>query len=196
MHAIIDPILEFFGTLGYLDIFILMTIESSVFPFPSEIVMIPAGVYAASGNINPFLATLAGGLGSIVGALFNYYVIGRWLGRPFLKKYGKYVFVPEETYQKAEKLFQKNALLYTFVARFITVIRQVISVPAGIFQMKIIPFIGATFLGATIWCGFLLALGYYFGESVMEMVRTDGHIVALIAIPLIALYVWWKIFKK
>ncbi len=196
MHAIIDQILHFFGTLGYLEIFILMTIESSVFPFPSEVVMIPAGVYAVGGNINPFLAVLVGGIGSVVGACFNYFIIGRWLGRPFLKKYGKYVFVPEKTYQKAEKLFQKNALFYTFFSRFITVIRQVISVPAGVFQMKILPFIGATFVGATIWCGFLLALGYFFGQSVMDIVQKDGKIVALVTIPLVAFYIWWKIFKK
>ncbi len=196
MHAIIDQIVGYFGTLGYLDIFILMAIESSVFPFPSEVVMIPAGVYAVSGNINPFLAVLVGGLGSVFGAILNYYVLGRWLGRPFLKKYGKYVFVPHDKYQKAEELFQKNALLYTFVGRFIPAIRQLISIPAGIFQMKIPRFVGATFVGATIWCGFLLALGYFFGDSVKDIVAKDGKIVALVIIPLIAVYIWWKIFKK
>ncbi|MBS9784063.1 DedA family protein [Candidatus Gracilibacteria bacterium] len=196
MYEIIEQIRQFFGDLSYLDIFILMTIESSVFPFPSEVVMIPAGVSAAQGSINPFLAVLIGGLGSVLGAVLNYYILGRWLGRPFLQKYGKYVFVPEKTYKKSEALFQKNAVLYTFLARFIPAVRQVISIPAGIFQMKILPFIGATFVGASIWCGFLLGLGYFFGQSVMDIVQKDGKIAALILLPIIAFYIWWKIFRK
>lgn len=196
LHSLIDSLINYFGTIGYLDIFILMTMESSIIPVPSELVMIPAGVSAVWGNINPIIATLVGWIGSVFWAILNYWILGRWLGKPFLEKYGKYILITKEKYKKSEDLFLKNSNLYTFMGRLIPVVRHLISIPAGIFRMKMLPFISITFLGATLWCGILVVLGYYFGESVIELTREYGHELTYIAIPLIAFYIWYKIFRK
>ncbi|MFA6080174.1 MAG: DedA family protein [Candidatus Gracilibacteria bacterium] len=189
--------LESLESLGYFGIFILMAMESSIIPVPSELVMIPVGIAAAmNGGINPFLATFVGGLGSVVGALINYWVLGRWLGKPFLEKYGKYILITPRKYKKTEDLFLKNSHIYTFIGRFIPVIRHLISIPAGIFLMRMKPFILLTFIGATLWCGILVALGYFFGEDMIDIMRKYGHELTYITFPLIAFYLWWKIFRK
>lgn len=146
LHSFIDSLFSYFGSLSYGDIFFLMTLESSIVPVPSELVMIPAGWAAASGTLDPFLATLVGGLGSILGALLNYWILGRWIGKPFLEKYGKYILITKEKYARTEKLFLTNQNLYTFIGRLLPVIRHLISIPAGIFRMRMVPFISITFL--------------------------------------------------
>ena len=196
MHSLIDSLFSFFSTIDYTAIFILMTLESSIFPVPSELVMIPAWVSAAGGHIDPVLATLVGGVGSVVGALLNYFILGKWLGRPFLEKYGKYILITKEKYEKSEHLFLQNDKVYTFVGRLIPVVRHLISIPAGIFRMPMVPFVSITFVGATLWCAILVALGYYFWESVMEVTKQYGKELTYVAIPLIALYIWYKIFRK
>jgi membrane protein DedA with SNARE-associated domain len=196
MHTLIDSLFSFFSTIDYTAIFVLMTLESSIFPVPSELVMIPAGVSAAGGHIDPVLAILVGGVGSVVGALLNYYILGKWLGKPFLTKYGKYILITPEKYKRAEDLFLQNDKIYTFVGRLIPVVRHLISIPAGIFRMPMTPFISITFLGATLWCAILVALGYYFGESVIGVTKEYGKELTYVAIPVIALYLWYKIFKK
>lgn len=196
MHSLIDSLFSFFSTIDYTAIFILMTLESSIFPVPSELVMIPAWVSAMGGHIDPILATLVGGVGSVVGALLNYFILGKWLGKVFLTKYGKYILITPEKYQRAEDLFLQNDRIYTFIGRLLPVVRHLISIPAGIFRMPMSHFISITFVGATLWCGILVALGYYFWESVIEIVKQYGQELTYIAIPLIALYIWYKIFKK
>jgi membrane protein DedA with SNARE-associated domain len=126
----------------------------------------------------------------------NYFIVGRWLGKPFLWKYGKYFFIKHTDYERAEKLFIENANWYTFIGRLIPVIRQLISVPAGIFGMRFAPFATLTTLGATIWCAILVALGYYLGNPALELVKKYSHEVAIVVIPLIAIYIWWKIWGK
>jgi membrane protein DedA with SNARE-associated domain len=146
LHSLMDSLLAFFGTLSYTDIFILMAMESSIIPVPSELVMIPAGWIAHGGGLDPFLAALAGGIGSVVGATANYFIIGRWIGKPFLHKYGKYILITKEKYERSEKLFLRNQNLYTFIGRLIPVVRHLISIPAGIFRMPLVPFWTITFL--------------------------------------------------
>lgn len=196
MTAFIDWIMSFVSEMDYVTIFILMTIESSIIPFPSEVVMIPAGISAANGFINPYIAAIIGWLGSLLGALMNYFIVGRYLGKPFLWKYGKYFFIKHADYERAERLFQENANLYTFLGRLIPVIRQLISVPAGIFGMRLMPFMLLTFLGATLWSGVLVILGYVFGDSAMAQIKIYSHEATLILIPAIALYIWWKIWGQ
>lgn len=161
---------DVFGSMSYGAIFALMAVESSAFPFPSEVVMVPAGMLVAQGKLDPFLALAAGTAGSLVGAWFNFYVLGRWLGLPFLRKYGKWVFFSEKDYAKSEALFLKNAHWYTFAGRLMPVVRQVISIPAGVFGMRALPFALLTSAGAGIWCAVLLALGYFFGERMVAVV--------------------------
>ncbi len=196
MHSLIDSLFSFFSTIDYTAIFILMTLESSIFPVPSELVMIPAWVSAAGWHIDPVLATLVGGVGSVLWALLNYWIIWRFLGKPFLERYGKYILITPEKYKRAEDLFLSNDRIYTFVGRLIPVVRHLISIPAGIFRMSMSHFISITFVWATLWCAILVALGYYLWESVIEVTKQYGKELTYIAIPLIALYIWYKIFKK
>ena len=196
IHSFIDSLISYFGTLGYADIFILMAMESSIIPVPSELVMIPAGWIAHAGGLDPWLATLVGGLGSVVWATANYCILGRWIGKPLLLKYGKYILITHEKYHRAESLFLKNQNLYTFLGRLIPVVRHLVSIPAGIFRMPLLPFWLITFLGATLWCGILVALGWYLGEEVITLVKAYSHEATLILLPLIALYIWWKIWRK
>jgi membrane protein DedA with SNARE-associated domain len=102
-----------------------------------------------------------------------------WLGKPFLEKFGKYILITREKYHRTESLFLRNDKLYTFIGRLIPVVRHLISIPAGIFRMKIIPFISITFLGATLWCGILVALGYYTGPYMEILIGKYSNEVGL-----------------
>lgn len=181
--------------LGYTEIFFLMALESSLFPVPSELVMIPAGYRAAQGDLDPWLATLAGGGGSLLGASANY-VLGRYVGRAFLLRYGKWFLINEAKYREAETLFMKNANMATFVGRFIPVIRHLISLPAGTFGMALLPFALLTTVGATIWCGVLVALGFYLGEPVIRIVLEYTHLLGYAAVGLTLLFGLWFLFRR
>lgn len=157
-------------TYGFLIIFILMAVESSFIPFPSELVMIPAGFLAyrsvlsfQSPIIDFSAAVLLGMLGSVAGAFFNYY-IALLLGRPFLYKYGKFFFIKPRLLERAEEIFREYGDIVTFVCRFLPAIRHLISIPAGLSKMSKIRFTIFTALGAGIWCLILTSLGYYLGR--------------------------------
>ena len=181
--------------LGYKEIFFLMALESSLFPVPSELVMIPAGYRAAQGALDPWLATQAGGFGSLFGASANY-VLGRFVGRAFLLRYGKWFLINETKYHEAEALFIKNANVATFVGRFIPVIRHLISLPAGTFGMALLPFALLTTIGATIWCGVLVLLGFYLGEPVMRIVTEYTHLFGYAAIAITAAFGLWFLLRR
>jgi len=148
--------------LGYPGITILMAIESSFFPFPSEVVMPPAGFLAAQGRMNVFLVLGSGLLGSLLGALFNYY-LARALGRPLLHRYHRFFLVSEAKLDRAEAFFRRHGEISTFVGRLVPVIRQLISLPAGLARMRLDRFILYTGLGAGIWCVVLTVIGYTIG---------------------------------
>ncbi|GAB0175223.1 MAG: DedA family protein [Candidatus Altimarinota bacterium] len=196
MQHILENIIAWFGTLSYFDIFILMAMESSIIPLPSEFVMIPAGWIAKSGGLDPYISILAGGIGSVAGATANYFIIGRWVGKPLLEKYGKYILITKEKYQRAEDLFLKNQNLYTFLGRLIPVVRHLISIPAGIFRMPLVPFWLITFLGATLWCGILVWLGWTFGQMVLDIAVKYLHEFKVVGVPVIIVYFMWKIFGR
>lgn len=140
----------------------MMFLESSFFPFPSEVVMIPAGYLVFKGEMNAIIAVICGIAGSLAGALFNYYIALKF-GRDFLIRYGKYVFFTESTMQKMEAFFIKHGPMSTFVGRLITIIRQYISLPAGLARMNLVKFCLYTSLGAGIWVIILTLIGYYAG---------------------------------
>jgi len=175
LQEIVNWIVEAVGAMGYLGIFVMMFLESSFFPFPSEVAMIPAGYLASKGEMSLPLAFLAGAGGSLAGALFNY-ALGHKLGRPFLIRYGKYIFLKPETVEKMESFFEKYGPASTFWGRLLPGIRQYISLPAGIGRMPLVAFSVYTFLGAGIWCAVLLALGYLFGEN-EERIKPVLHLV-------------------
>jgi len=149
---------------GYAGITFMMTLESSFILFPSEVSMIPAGIEASRGNLNPYLAIFWGTVGSWIGSTINY-VIARYYGREFLEKYGKYVRLDLEKINKLEKYFHSHGKMTVFVIRFIPVVRQYISFPAGMAKMNFLQFSIYTCLGAGAWVAVLVYLGYSFGEQ-------------------------------
>ncbi|MBL0721022.1 MAG: DedA family protein [Sulfurovum sp.] len=189
IHQIADMIVESIGSIGYIGIFFLMFLESSFFPFPSEIVMIPAGYLAFQGDMNIYFAILMGILGSLAGALFNYY-LALHFGRSFLLKYGKYFFLKEKNLDDLETFFNKHGEVSIFNGRLIPGIRQYISLPAGLSKMNIYKFSFFTSLGAGIWVIVLTALGYFLGAN-QDMVKEYLHIatiISLISVGLITLF--------
>jgi len=161
----LESTVAFIQQYGYLMIFVLMAVESSFIPFPSEVVMIPAGFMAARGELSSsVLAVLVAIAGSLAGAYVNYF-LALWVGRPFLEKYGKYFFIQREPLDKACDVFNRYGAATTFVCRLVPVIRQLISLPAGISRMRLVPFTFFTALGAGIWSAILCAIGYALGKS-------------------------------
>ena len=175
MEHVVQWIVNIVGQWGYTGIVIMMFLESSCFPFPSEVVMIPAG-YLASPNyvhsvgyvtgheMNCGIAIVMGIIGSWLGALFNYY-LALWLGRPLLMKWGKYLLISEEKFERAERFFRHHGEIGTFTARLIPVVRQYISLPAGLVKMNMVHFLFYTGLGAGIWVSVLAWIGYVAGQS-------------------------------
>ncbi len=172
----LEELAAFGSSWGPLLVLFFMTVESSFIPFPSEIVMIPAGFMAARGEFYPadqvwaaiVLAIVCGIVGSLVGAWINYY-LSLWMGRPFLHRYGKYFFVAPDKLDRAEELFRKYGEATTFICRLIPVVRQLISIPAGISRMNVLRFSLFTGAGAGIWVIILTFLGYWFGTTTEGM---------------------------
>ncbi len=192
MEEIVNFLVETVGSLGYIGIFALMFLESSFFPFPSEVVMIPAGYLAFKGEMNLVLAVLFGIGGSVAGALFNYALASKF-GRVFLIKYGKYLFIKEETLDKLEDFFDKHGHISTFNGRLIPGIRQYISLPAGLAKMHIGKFAFYTALGAGIWVIVLTVLGYFLGqnEDLIHKYLKEITIITLVIIAVIT-FVYYK----
>ena len=166
---------QFAHVWGLLLIFIFMTIESSFIPFPSEVVMIPAGFLAARGEmltgnvwIDCILAIVIGSAGSLAGAYINYY-LALSLGGTALHKYGKYFFLKEETILRAEEVFREYGAAATFICRLLPAIRQLISIPAGLAKMPLASFTLFTGLGAGIWVVILTAIGAWLGHLSGDM---------------------------
>jgi membrane protein DedA with SNARE-associated domain len=167
------------STWGFILVIVFMTVESSFIPFPSEVVMIPAGFLAARGGLstgNPMLdaviAVACGTVGSLLGAYVNYFLFS-WLGTPFLEKYGKYFFLPPPSLARANELFRQYGAGATFVCRLLPAIRQLISIPAGLARMPLGSFSLWTGLGAGIWVTILTIVGYVIGSRTATMTYAD-----------------------
>ena len=192
LHEAINWLLTTIGALGYPGIFLLMAMESSVIPIPSELVMPPAGYLAQQGEMNMLVAILCGTVGSLVGAYANYFA-AHYLGRPLILKYGKYVWITEEKFAKVETFFHKHGEISTFIGRLLPVIRHLISLPAGLAGMNHWKFITYTLLGAGIWCTVLTWIGYFIGQNQELIVRYSHQAVlgvVLFSVLLVAVYVW------
>lgn len=198
MSTLISSIAGFFFHYGYVGIFVMMFLESSFVPFPSEIVMTPAGFLSATGKFNLEFSILTGVAGSVAGAILNY-AIALKLGRPFLVKYGYYVGLRLKHLKKSEQFFEKYGSLGTFVGRLLPVIRQYISIPAGISRMSIVKFIIATAIGSGIWVSFLSILGYEVGAN-WEIVVSNLHKISifltLLLIAAIVVFFFVRLRKK
>jgi membrane protein DedA with SNARE-associated domain len=186
-------------TLGYAGIVGLMGLESSFFPFPSEVVVPPGGALAREGKMSLVLVIICGIVGSILGALFNYWLAVK-LGRPFCIKYGKYFLLSEKKFEKSERFFQRHGEIGTFIGRLLPGIRQVISFPAGLARMPLPQFCLWTALGSGIWVTVLALIGYYVGKD-LSVVKEHSHKILLYMLPamvlLVAGYVVWdRKFRK
>ncbi|QKE29710.1 DedA family membrane protein, type II (SNARE domain) [Arcobacter acticola] len=189
LTSIVNFIVETVGSLGYLGIFLMMFLESSFFPFPSEVVMIPAGYLAYKGEMNMFIAIAVGILGSLAGALFNYYLAVKF-GRKFLIKYGKYFFIKEPTIVKMEEFFKSHGHISTFSGRLIPAVRQYISFPAGLARMNLFVFCIYTSLGAGIWVIILTLLGYFLGGN-EALIKEYLHTIIIVILVLLAILGIW-----
>jgi len=198
LHSIIEWIVQVVGQLGYPGIFIMMTLESSFFIFPSEVVMIPAGYLAFQGEMNLYAVIFLGIAGSLTGSLLNYY-LAVWLGRPFLMKFGKYVFLTPEKIEQVEKYFIRHGEISTFIGRLITIVRQYISFPAGLAGMNIFRFILFTTLGAGLWVVILTLIGYVAADNQELITRYSKEAswgLLVFCVVLIGVYVWRQKRKK
>ena len=191
LYEIIDWIVSTVSSLGYPGVFVLMLLESSFIPFPSEVIMVPAGYLAFKGEMNIVIVILCGLIGSLAGALINYY-LAKSLGRSLLLRYGSYVMFKEETLLKMEDFFSRHGHISTFTGRLIPVIRQYISIPAGLARMNLAIFCFYTSLGAGIWVIILTLLGFYIGEneSLLKAYLRD-IIIALLTLCTIGVLIYW-----
>lgn len=190
LERFVDWLLSGLLQLGYPGIVALMAMESSILPVPSELVMPPAGYWAAKGEMSFVIAVACGVLGSVIGALANYYG-ARWIGGPFLRRYGKYVFLTESALTRSERFFAQHGEFSTFVGRLFPVVRHLISIPAGLHRMPLPKFIGYTALGALVWCTILTWIGYALGrnEAVLQNEEVQRYVTwAILAlIPIVAI---------
>lgn len=195
LHDVINWIVEAVHGWGYTGIFVMMFLESSFFPFPSEVAMIPAGYLAHQGKMDIWLAIAAGIAGSLGGALFNYWLAVKF-GRPFLVRYGKYVMFKEESLERMERFFAKHGHVSTFTGRLIPAVRQYISLPAGLARMNIPMFSFYTSLGAGLWVMILAFLGYFIGDNQALLKENLTSItlatLAFVAVVIIVYYFWQK----
>jgi len=182
---------------GYAGIFVSMFLESSFFPFPSEVVMIPAGYLAFQGKMHLIAAIVTGTAGSLLGALFNYFLARRF-GRAFLLRYGKYLFLKPESLEKLERFFARHGEISTFNGRLIPGIRQYISMPAGLARMSLGKFSLYTVLGAGIWVSVLALLGYYLGanEDLVAEYLKNATVIAVFCVAGFSLFYYLRYRNK
>lgn len=188
IHSLLHQcILVWFGWVqnwGYAGVFVLMAMESSVIPVPSEIVMPPAAFWAAQGQMSFWGVVAAGTAGSYLGSAISYWA-SRTLGAPLIHRYGKYVFLPVDKLKLAETWTQRFGLPGIFVARLLPGVRHLISIPAGVLRMNFISFSAVTLLGAGAWCAVLS----YFGQTVIgsnpELLQSPEAMAAVIRAKLI-----------
>ena len=181
MMEVVNTVLEWYMShLNYVTIGLLMVIESSFIPFPSEVVIPFAAYKAAQGDLNIFLVVTAGTVGAIIGALINY-VLAYYLGRPIIHKladsaFGRMMLLSEKKVIHAEEYFVKNGKSSTLVGRLVPAVRQLISIPAGLAKMNLKDFILYTTIGAGSWNIILAVLGYYMYEIREKIYPYIGYI--------------------
>lgn len=196
-------VLNTISRIGYLGITFLMTIESSFIPLPSEIIIPPAAYLAQQGEMNIYLVVISGIIGSLLGALINYYLavtLGRRVVYRLMEyRFVKFLLISKEKVEKSESYFLKYGNSSTFIGRLVPVVRQLISIPAGFSKMKLKNFILYTFLGSGIWVIILAVLGYLFGsnQEKFEKYYTEiSYTFIVLALVLVVGIVIKKISKK
>jgi membrane protein DedA with SNARE-associated domain len=189
----ITSLLLIIEQLGYVGIFIGMTIESSFFPFPSEIILIPAGALIAKGEMALFPVFFASLIGSLLGALINFYLaffLGRKTIELLVDKYGRFLFINNKKLIKTDNYFENYGEITTFIGRLIPIVRQLISIPAGFSKMNISKFCLFTLLGSGIWTLFLIYTGYFFGSEISSMRKIIiTSVILIISLIILIIYI-------
>jgi membrane protein DedA with SNARE-associated domain len=178
------------STLGYTGIAAMMAIESACIPLPSEIIMPFSGYLVSQGRFTIFGTAMAGAIGCVVGSIVAY-AAGRYGGRSFIWKYGRYILISHHDVAMADKWFTKHGQAVVFFSRLLPVIRTFISLPAGIARMPFIPFIIYTFVGSFPWCYALSYVGFRMGEKWDTLGFYFHRFDAVIGAVILAGAVWW-----
>ncbi|PYO75542.1 MAG: DedA family protein [Gemmatimonadetes bacterium] len=195
LERFIDGLLHTLLDLGYPGIVVLMAMESSILPVPSELVMPPAGYWAAKGQMSFPVALICGVVGSVIGALANYYG-AQLIGRPLIQRYGRYVLLSEKNLLRSERFFAQHGEISTLIGRLFPVIRHLISIPAGLHRMPPPKFILYTAAGATVWCAILTWIGYFLGRHEGALRNEEIHryvtwaVLVLIPVTLIVIGIY------
>jgi len=198
IESFVQWVVGLVGSWGYTGIVVMMALESSFVPFPSEVVMIPTGYLASQGLISAPVAVAMGLVGSLLGALVNFYM-AVYLGRPFLLRWGSFFFLDENKFRRVEEFFRTHGEIGTFSGRLIPVVRQYISFSAGLARMNMVRFLFFTGLGAGIWITILTCIGYVAGQNqqLIKQYSSRATIVTLlVCIVIIIVYAVWFRRKK
>jgi len=199
MQELLTQVVDWYmANMNYWTITLLMAIESSFIPFPSEIVIPPAAYKAANGELNVFLVVFFGSFGALIGALFNYY-FAKYLGQALLLKFAdtrvaRMMLLDRAAVEKSEAYFRKNGNVSTLIGRLVPGIRQLISLPAGLVSMNLKSFILYTVIGSTIWNIILAILGYFF-YSQKERLELYYHEITYVMLGLGVLYFGYLIYN-
>jgi len=172
------------GSIGYVGVFLLMIAESMVLPVPSEAVMPFAGFGVAEGTLSWVGVVSSATLGSIVGSLIGY-AIGRYGGRPFVARFGKYLLLDSEDLAMTDRFFQRRGGITILICRFIPIVRHLISIPAGMGKMRILPFAVFTIAGAGVWNAFLTWCGFMLKKN-WTVVTRYSHVIDIAVVVLLA----------
>lgn len=190
---IANTAVAFISATSYPGIFLLMVLESMVFPVPSEAVMPFAGFLIVDGQFTFTGVIIASTLGSIVGSLLSY-AMGFYGGKPFIKRFGKYLLLDVHDLEITEKFFAKRGELTIFIARFVPVIRHLISIPAGLGKMRLGKFIIYTTLGAGLWNSFLAYVGFKLKENWTEVMKYS-HTIDILVVAILGLAFLYYAYK-
>lgn len=196
-EALVNFIVDFIDSTGYISVVFLMVLESMFMPVPSEAVMPFAGFLIVEGKFSFQLVIFFSTLGSVIGSLISYY-IGAWGGRPFIEKYGRYFLIDKHHLALTERYFARRGDLTIFICRFVPVVRHLISIPAGLGKMNLLKFMLFTILGAGMWNAFLTYVGYVLKNNWTKIMEYS-HIVdiaVLAAIVIVIIYYGYRFYKN
>lgn len=206
-HEFVNACMQYVEAWGYWGVVAFMAMESSIIPVPSEVVVPPAAIVASQegASMSFWGVVLAGTVGSYIGSVVMY-VCALLLGRPLVLRFGKYFLMPPHKVEKAEKFMQKYSSAGIFFARFLPVIRHLISIPAGMARVNFLTFSLATIVGSAIWCWVLAWFGDKVGsehpgimqspEALIEAVKAESHLVVLGVVLLMVLYAVMKFMTR
>lgn len=193
-----DFMVNIIDAVGYPGVFVAMVIESCLIPLPSEITMPLAGALAAEGRMNIHVASLIGGLGNVVGSLMAYGIgvkIPENTILKFIRRWGKWLFLSEHEYEKTKGWLKQYGSFVSFFSRLLPGIRTVVSLPAGVARIALVPFVVWTFIGAMLWSYVLVYVGYVLGEN-WDLVEGFFHKFELVIIGVILIAGTWWVWKR